>query len=478
MEKDRLHDGKHDSDLFVALQRNHRFFIVFFSYLYLMFIACMQLIKGSTQARLLVLFTLAVIFYLRLMVVIYYRKTYGLFHPLVFGSIQFIITSIFRNSQVYIHGLYRHRALPDLSGEALTTLVAYGLLMEAISVVAYYCGYFKGPLFRIPHIQLFQPRHVKTKAIFVVFLSVVFFQIYAHEHGGLMMLYKLLGQGRTSAVSEGRLLEHWQVFIRFGSYGCLLWFLIDQRAYCRPLFWLASGVAVSILFLSSGSRSNVVILILLGIFIWMLREKRMAIPHVIVGSIVGLVFIGVLGQLRWSTWRGFVNWKVLTNFSILKSFYSAFSEMQFRTGEKNALYPIIEKVPDQVGLLYGSSYAALLMTPIPRVIWSGKPQGIGPRTARTFFGALGGIPPGPIGEAFWNFHVPGLLLVFFMYGNFHRWLVRVFSHYHEKPGIIALYIFTLYYFSPYTPSIIFWIQGVFIFFIIMFLFGMIKPSHR
>ena len=62
---------------------------------------------------------------------------------------------------------------------------------------------------------------------------------------------------------------------------------------------------------------------------------------------------------------------------------------------------------------FGGTAVGAVFGPIPRSIWSGKPLvSVGPEVGQTIYGtSVAGVPPGLIGESFWNFHVGGLLIV-------------------------------------------------------------------
>jgi hypothetical protein len=70
----------------------------------------------------------------------------------------------------------------------------------------------------------------------------------------------------------------------------------------------------------------------------------------------------------------------------------------------------------------------------------------------TFFNSPSGTPPGPIGEAYWNFHIPGVIIVFFVFGIFHRWLAQCFVTYHSYPAAILIYLTILFTLDPSTPA--------------------------
>ena len=117
--------------------------------------------------------------------------------------------------------------------------------------------------------------------------------------------------------------------------------------------------------------------------------------------------------------------------------------------------PVLARVPERVPLLMGSSYLAAVAVVVPRKVWKGKPRQVGGLTGMTFFNTHAGVPPGPVAEAYWNFHIPGVLIVFGLLGMFHRWLANTYLHYAASPGAIAVYVATLIYtYSPGSTAIV------------------------
>jgi len=91
---------------------------------------------------------------------------------------------------------------------------------------------------------------------------------------------------------------------------------------------------------------------------------------------------------------------------------------------------IVEKVPRENDFLYGSSYAALLIAPVPRVIWPDKPVvRIGQFVGIELFEreTVTGVPPGLIGEAYLNFGWFGVFIVCLLFGLICGWIYQRFG---------------------------------------------------
>jgi oligosaccharide repeat unit polymerase len=137
-------------------------------------------------------------------------------------------------------------------------------------------------------------------------------------------------------------------------------------------------------------------------------------------------------------------------------------------------------VPKREGYLYGATYLAALTLFIPRSIWPDKPGLCGSLAARTFYfdNADWGIPCDSIGEAYWNFGIPGVCVVFFLYGYFHKWLAQSFRKYSGEVSVLVLYTIALFYIRPDTTVIMKTIQLLIQMVILLYLWGALPLFSR
>jgi hypothetical protein len=273
------------------------------------------------------------------------------------------------------------------------------------------------------------------------------FAVYLAGKGGLSAHMVSWAQGRRVTLAGD---FYWFQISNLGTSACLIWLATDRKVFRSVPFWLCAAVSLSLQFLASGSRSSVIYALVTGFLVWMLRERTFAPTRAVVLAITGIVLLGVLGNLRVSTWQGSVDWTALTGASFSRSGLQGTSEIVARRTVADGALPILARVPESVGHLYGSSYLAVLTLPIPRGLWPGKPGMVGGRVGRTFFGTRAGVPPTALGEAYWNFNVPGVLFAFAVLGMFHAWLVRWYLAYYKHPVFTVLYVLTV--FSVLEPS--------------------------
>lgn len=434
----------------------------------------MQLLNGTTPALLCVLLSLIINMALRLLPILFYNPSYGWLHPLVFSNIiSFLITTL-RRLPLYINGLSYHIALHGWNKEDLTMLVAYLLILDTIAIIAYYFGFFFGPVIGVPRITFMRPKWISLKAGLFVFFSFIIFFYLIRNFGNVTILFTRLAVGRTVAVAEGQWFQHWSILGSFGVYACLLWFAIDRKAYFKPIFWILTFISIGIVFLLSASRSGIFIFIIYMLLIWILREQRISRIISIIVVLLGIIIIGTFGELRRSAWVGEVNWFILLDVSLYNSLRKGIEEMWSRSGSESAEFAILALVPDRIDFLYGRSYLFLLTFLIPRFLWSSKPKGIDVLIGETFFSLKAGKPAGSIGEAYWNFHIPGVILIFFLFGIFHKWLAAFYRKYSRDPIAIVIYSVTLFSLIPAQQAITSWVHAMIILLIIMVSIGAIS----
>ena len=388
---------------------------------------------------------------LLLVPIIWYKSSYGWLHPLVFNI---FITLLFhlRRFSIYLGGIKWHPALPSMSDNSLTSLVAYELLLNAAGLIFYYFGFFCSPKFAIPRIKFAQPKNLVKKILLAIIFSLVGFAAFMQSRGGIAAHILSWGKGRTAAFAGQ---YYWQVPIQFGLLACLIWLSMGHKVYLKPLFWMCTAAMLIVQFLTTGGRGGVVYALIYMLLVFMIREQKIAFTKILIALMLGVVLMGILGDFRNTTWQGEIGLSTVSEKSPIESaFEQGLTEISDRSWNSFGALPILARVPTDVDFLYGSSYLALVTLPIPRVFWAEKPGLIGGRVTSTFFGGSYGIPPGAIGENYWNFGVSGVLGAFFIFGCFHKWLAETFCRYAHQPAAGVLYALIIYNAAPTSAAIL------------------------
>ncbi len=461
---------------FVSIETLHRIVIIFVVIAYLALIATQQNFNLIfVPASEWIFLGLVINLLLLILPLVFYQSSYGWFHPLIFRI--FLTTIIhLRRTPLYIYGLQWHVALLGWDWAQLNSLVTLELGLRALGTIAIYIGFFLSPNFSIPKLTFRRSQNLEKKILLVVGFAVTVFLVYIQLRGGLTSHILSWARGRRSEFTGD---AYWFFLIQLGLTACLCWLALDRKAPLRPNFWICSAISLIISFLSTGSRGTLVYFIAMGVTVSLLREQKISFTKPLMAIIVGLMLLGLLGNFRTSTFTGEVNWDVLTGSSAVEesSLSRGVEEVTARSGIGSAVFPVLAKVPDQVEFLKGDSYLAVLTLPIPRALWADKPGLIGGRSGATFFGSRAGIPPGAVGEAYWNFGVPGVLVHFLVIGMFYRWIARIFCQYPQEPSIVILYIITLFpMVEPSSSDFVSWLTSIGFTSLFLWMIGVFQPS--
>src|SRR5690606_17147360 len=139
-------------------------------------------------------------------------------------------------------------------------------------------------------------------------------------------------------------------------------------------------------------------------------------------AIVSILLLGALGDFRKATRRVTSVSDVQLEMSPEGWLFGGLYTLEARGEGVSSAYAILARVPKDEPLRLGETYLAFVTAIVPRSVWPNKPLASGRLAGRTFFNASKGVPTGTVGEAYWNFHVPGVVLVFALWGVFLRWL--------------------------------------------------------
>ena len=392
--------------------------------------------------------------------ILFYRSSWGWLHPLVFLVVFDLGTSLARNTGQLLSPFFlllrepsadvmQHRALSGWTPGSVARAKLKAKLLQSLSLICYYSGFFLLPRPSIPSLRFPQPRHVRQKVLVFVALAGVAFLWFVQSSGGLTAHFTKVGLQKQELIGgQGPIL----VLIQVGMIACLVWFALVPSVLYNPLFWGITLSSIAAIFLSNGSRSSVVYSVMLFGMVWMISHRKVPYLRAFAFAIVALVLVGGLGNLRQSSWSSSTNqvdWTVITDLDLSRSLAAAEKEMEFRE-RNNGFLAVVGKVPDETGLLWGRSYLGVLTFAVPRALWHGKPKGAGVLNRTRNFNEpnRGGIPPGSVGEAYWNFHVPGVAIIFALYGIFHRWLAGLLRWYPRKSAVWVIYVILLFHMSP------------------------------
>lgn len=395
--------------------------------------------------------------------ILFYRSRFGWLHPLILITIFGLGKSFMsdpgqllaplRLFQGPVQETLTHPELPEIGERAMAQAAVEHQLLSIAAMLCYYTGFFFEQKYRLlaprlPRLKFTRPHRVAPVALGVAGLSVAVALIYMQQHGGIRGYLLYYFGNRTSRSAQSG-----SVFfvVRMGSVACLIWYSLKKKAVYNPLFWLAFATAVPVNFLIRGSRGSVFLVVVLFLLIWMVRKQKVPTGRAMATGLLVLLLLGVMGDFRRSAaWEGELRWDLFTDTGFVEALSESQEEAHTRRDYTGGV-PVIARVPEEVDFLNGSTYVSAMFTFVPRVVWKDKPKGAGILNGQVILkrGAEGGaVPPSTVAEAYWNFWIPGVVVLFFLFGIFHKWLARAFRRYAWTPAVWFPYLIAAIWMEP------------------------------
>ncbi|WP_404420333.1 O-antigen polymerase [Nibricoccus sp. IMCC34717] len=396
----------------------------------------------------------------------------GLFHPLVFLTLfTGMLRYLPRMPGKFIFGLSHHAVLP-LDQVDLTYLCAYENFLQGLALVCTYIGFHLSRNMRTPPISGAPPKRVALALAVSLAISLAALALMVQSSGSFFGHLRNLTLNREAKVfvDDPGALGLYGVLTRFFATSLCVFFGFEisrNRSRTEKMrFWFIWGglfvAALALVFLGAGKRSVLLTYAIPFLCIFALHERK--IPWMrgfIAAAILLVVFAGVQAMRGTAgSANSMEDIQAAVSEKTGDNLANTYSEMADRLGSYSSSLPIFHFVPSQSPLLWGETYLTILFRPIPRAIWPTKPFGTDFRAGYTFFGAAWGIPPGPVAEAYWNFHIPGVIGVYLLMGVFYQWLAKIYLANHRNGLIAVFYFSTLYMFSPTENVITIWMHGL------------------
>lgn len=383
--------------------------------------------------------------------IVFYRRNWGVEHPLVLLAILNSISLVLRQSYGMIRVLPFHAGLPSYSSNQLDQIYCYGTLVHCLSLTMIYVGFLMAS--GIKPLQVYQKRITRRRIlILIIGISIVgclSLGLMIFVSGDLTQHVKSIARGanaRTFSKDVGGVGPLALLVNLIGIAGILSitsrqpkWFVV-----CICLLALAT------LFLTEGRRSAVIYPMVLFLYAWGIVNRKVPVFAASIVIILGVFVLAAGTTFRSSNWGTgkSLNLAAIGNLTPAKAIEEATEELQERSNASSPLYAIVARVPSEVGLLYGRGYAAYFNLFIPRFFWRDKPRGIDYQCGQVFFGVNWGMPPGSVGQAFWEFHIPGVIVVFFLFGVAKRWFYNTLKSNQLSYASLACYLTAMFYMEP------------------------------
>ena len=199
---------------------------------------------------------------------------------------------------------------------------------------------------------------------------------------------------------------------------------VQSKARTRRILYFIMSAMSALAFLwlflqeSGSSRLFLLMFVIPGFVILSFLFKRKALVLIAVSTVFFILILMFLGNVRTSLHEGASlteQFETQTS-DVLENATSYFLQGgDFEAFEKGML--VIEAIPSDESPYWGKTFATLLIMPIPRIFWPGKPEG---SLTDTIIKRYPLIPENFavtfIGEAYGNFLWPGVILIFLLFG--------------------------------------------------------------
>jgi hypothetical protein len=310
---------------------------------------------------------------------------------------------------------------------AVTGVAAAYSALVALALLSYVVGHKLAPQAGQEWVLFWNPRDgtgARALALCVALAAATL--AYVASLGGPAGVLARLAYGRSNLINEGELSGEWVLVARLILLTGAVWLAVSQGVLERVGAVVAGTLGGGLEYLLSGSRAAFFLglLLLLCVLAW----ETGVLPKAAVAGVAlaAVAALGLLGDVRRASWKGDVDLAAVGDaWDFSESLDAGLDEVVTRSSRLNPALPILVRVPAEVPLLWGRSYVALLTFPVPRAIWAEKPRSTGAQVGEVFMGTPAPVPPGAVSEAFWNFHVPGVVVVFLLFGIFHRWIAAL-----------------------------------------------------
>lgn len=315
-----------------------------------------------------------------------------------------------------------------------------GLLL--VSLLSTYAGFAVAvvrPRLAVQKSDELQTAAVRRVLVGLIVVSLLGLLALIQYRGGLERHLSDLAFGRFRALAG---LGPLVALVDLGSMCLVVWTAYRPSDVRSPLFLTCLAAVAVGQFLSNGSRSSMIFLIMIVGFTWALRMRRLPWRVAAIAAPLLFLSLGVLAVVRSS------GVQEQTAIEALESYDSA--EILRRVQEEvedrrfiSAGVPVVAKGHEVTGLLLGETYVAAILGVVPRAVWEEKPRGPGSIYAQRFLGVPReglSIPVPPFAEAYWNFHLPGVILIFGIFGILIRAGHELYLAHQENAFSLALFV--------------------------------------
>jgi oligosaccharide repeat unit polymerase len=361
----------------------------------------------------------------------------------------FIVSAAYFLYLVYAPGSNLLAGEQYFFGKLITPLVPRGSWYASLGIVGLWIGYYLSKLGVSASRVLPRPPSSRdgasTHAVIIAALTLLLFGIYLRASSLSWLQLISLGQVQQT--------EDWAVGAvrNQGAFRNYLYSTIDWLTVAYMLFlafsrsgrrWLLPCfVCLLLIYTTIGFRYRILILAMApAVYFCLKHRRRPGIAAMAVGTLICIAAIGIIGDLRNSFRSGAqVQLSDVSARSAGTSFAASLDIYQ-------PYLAIIDGFPDRHEFLWGSSFAYLLVHPIPRSLWPEKPEAPIVGITRLTLGdaaVQSGVAYPNIGEFYANFGVAGIVIGMWLFGIVMRCSYEYMKRYSDNDWARVAYAITL-----------------------------------
>jgi hypothetical protein len=375
------------------------------------------------------------------------RRSFDLFEPINIIFLNLFIGYVARS--IYI-SLGNYGTLENFTVADANYYISIALIISAVGLIAFGLGY-NSKFGHIVYVYLINTKmHLKNPIIhrlpFLIaiysFIGLSAFYFMILENDGFQAIYTRFSAKRelsSNYMSFAAYLFFFGVLLQFWR------FISGHKGVISRLSLVVSFIIASMIPFWTSSRGTLFLWWIIFAILYHYKIRKITFSYAFSGMLVLLIIYMLMLGIRANKGQT-TDIRLSSYLNINKTVGTVIGGRDF--ADIVTLAHIVRAVPDQLQLEYGKTLWVLITRPVPRSIWPNKPSNHGIHLKKVLFNRWwlkgGETPPTLIGEFYWNFHFPGVIVGMLLFGIIMRTLYEYVRQFSDNLLIVTLYGITIY----------------------------------